>query len=734
MEKYLEDVDKSLDNEPLALVTENSQASHLLKLWIAAFAVQEVKELFETVVRHLKEIIDFNAADLLLFENEASTMHTRLSYHGGQFHEFLNVADPLLFSKSGKMALTRHFRPERTRQVSASYWINEIPPGSLFYKKETEFRYTYFIPIFNGADIAGTFQLRTNRENGFTSNENAVFNIVEEILKQVFQHLLKKDHLAPGQEVESLSKTEVSENDQIKLDLFALSGDIAAVRSRDDLNRFVYQKLKHFLPKASILIYRTGNHGESYRPFINYLPSKNAVAMEYQQLKDSELMLDSDWIDQNLLHSQPAIIQLKDVNSQRAPDWLKETYKNGGRNAIISMLESQNVHTGLLIVLFNEEINLPALYLNRIKEVSAQLAIALNNIITNEKIENQLNEIKGFKQQLEIENHYLQEEIETTYNYSDIVGTSEIMKKVFFLVSQVADTPSSVLILGETGTGKELIARALHNASSRRKKLMVKVNCASLPPSLIESELFGHEKGSFTDATERRIGKFELAHNSTLFLDEVGELPPDLQVKLLRALQEKEIERIGGTSVIKINVRIIAATNRNLLHEVQKGNFRSDLYFRLNVFPITLPPLRDRKDDIPILATHFLEKYLKKGTKRITGFSSKVIKQLSAYNWPGNVRELEHLIERCVLLTNGTLINQVPLSFTEVEENAVTIPDIRIKTIDEVEREHILFVLKKCNNKVAGIGGAADVLKVPASTLNSKMRRLKIRRAFPGKN
>jgi transcriptional regulator with GAF, ATPase, and Fis domain len=319
---------------------------------------------------------------------------------------------------------------------------------------------------------------------------------------------------------------------------------------------------------------------------------------------------------------------------------------------------------------------------------------------------------------------------EPAYSHDDLIGKSNSIKKVFSLVSQVAPTQSSVLILGETGTGKELIARALHNASSRRNKPMVKVNCAALPPNIMESELFGHERGSFTGAIERRIGKFELANNSTLFLDEVGELPPDLQVKLLRAVQEKEIERIGGNAVIKVNVRIVAATNRNLLKEVQLGNFRNDLYFRLNVFPITLPPLRERKEDIPLLAMHFLTKHTKTGIKRVAGFSSKVMKQLKAFDWPGNVRELEHLVERCVLLANGDLIRELPVVLSCMDEISDSIPEMRVKTIDQVEREHIVNVLEKCNGKVAGVGGAAEALKIPSSTLNSKMRRLNIKRAY----
>jgi formate hydrogenlyase transcriptional activator len=362
--------------------------------------------------------------------------------------------------------------------------------------------------------------------------------------------------------------------------------------------------------------------------------------------------------------------------------------------------------------------------------IAPHLAIAITNISSNEKIAVQLQELSRYREQLETENLYLQEEIETTNNYSEIVGASRVMGSLFHMVSQVAGTSSSVLIQGETGTGKELLARAIHSTSPRRDKMMVKINCAALPPNLIESELFGHERGSFTGATERRIGKFELANNSTLFLDEIGELPVDLQVKLLRALQEKEIERVGGSTVIKTNVRIIAATNRDLKQEIKLGNFRSDLFFRLNVFPIFIPPLRDRKEDINLLAMHFLNKHAKKCGKKNLGFSSRAMKQLNAYDWPGNVRELEHLVERSILLTSQPIIHNINLPNTENKEVDTHLKVNRIKTIDEIEREHILYVLRHCKGKVSGIGGAAQALNIPSTTLGSKIKRLGITKEF----
>jgi len=312
-------------------------------------------------------------------------------------------------------------------------------------------------------------------------------------------------------------------------------------------------------------------------------------------------------------------------------------------------------------------------------------------------------------------------------SFEGIIGSSHLLLNVFDQITQVAPFDTAVLILGESGTGKEKVADCIHKLSPRKAKPLVKINCATLPATLIESELFGHEKGSFTGATDKRTGKFEQANGGTIFLDEIGEMPVDLQVKLLRVLQEKEIEPIGAKSSIKINVRIVAATNRNLEKEVAEGRFRLDLYYRLNVFPIELPPLRERIDDIPALSHHFINIYNRKSGKKITGLSDKVLKHLMGYSWPGNIRELENSIERSVLLSKGTIIEDIALP-TFARNVSLAVQDRHVKTIHENEREHIISVLKKCNGRIWGAGGAAEVLNLPPTTLASKMKKLSIRK------
>lgn len=317
---------------------------------------------------------------------------------------------------------------------------------------------------------------------------------------------------------------------------------------------------------------------------------------------------------------------------------------------------------------------------------------------------------------------------ETQPDFEGIIGKSLAMKTVFDLVKQVAPSNTSVLILGESGTGKEGIATVIHRLSPRKNKPFIKVNCAALPANLIESEFFGHEKGSFTGAYERRIGKFEQAAGGTIMLDEIGEMPVDFQVKLLRVLQEKEIERIGGKNTIKVDVRVIAATSRDLEKEISAGRFRLDLYYRLFVFPVSLPPLRERREDIPLLASHFMRHYSRLSNKPIRAISESAMKQLRHYNWPGNIRELQHLIERSILLTNNDCIEEIVLP--SISESIAEVPsgesDYPVKTLEELERDHILSVLKKCNNRISGPNGAAVLLNLPVSTMVSKMKKLGI--------
>ena len=335
-------------------------------------------------------------------------------------------------------------------------------------------------------------------------------------------------------------------------------------------------------------------------------------------------------------------------------------------------------------------------------------------------------EIDALKNRLEEEKLYLEEEISNQFNFREIIGSSSSLKRALQAVQTVAPTDSSVLIFGETGTGKELIARAIHNLSLRKDHTLVKVNCAAIPTGLLESEMFGHEKGAFTGAIEQRKGRFELAHKGTLFLDEVEDIPLDLQPKLLRVLQEHEFERLGSSRTITVDVRVVAATNADLSQLVAEKKFRSDLFYRLNVFPITLPPLRERAEDIPLLVHFFAQKFAKIMGRPIARIPTETLTALTHYSWPGNIRELQNLIERAVILSRGTVL-EVPLA--ELKQNGKTATEQNgNSSLEAVEREHILRVLRETNWVIGGAAGAAARLGLPRTTLNNKMQKLGISR------
>ena len=381
--------------------------------------------------------------------------------------------------------------------------------------------------------------------------------------------------------------------------------------------------------------------------------------------------------------------------------WLPLTTRNGilGTLSVASLRES---------AFRQEDVEL-------LSQIAGQVAIAIENALA-------FREIAELKDKLAEEKLYLEDEIRSEYNFEEIVGQSSALKRILQQVETVAPTQAAVLILGDTGTGKELIARAIHDLSTRRERTFVKINCAAIPTGLLESELFGHEKGAFTGAIAQKVGRFELAHHGTLFLDEVGDIPLELQPKLLRALQEQEFERLGSTRTLKVDARVIAATNRNLPKMVEEGSFRRDLYYRLSVFPIQVPPLRERQEDIPVLVRYFTQKYAKRMDRPIKSIPAEAMQAFQRWHWPGNVRELENFIERAVILTRGETL-QVPLAeLKPVAGEAAS----GAGSLEDAEREHIRRALKASKGVIGGPKGAATRLGLKRTTLLYKMKKLNI--------
>jgi len=572
------------------------------------------------------------------------------------------------------------------------------------------------VRLKHGNECIGVFFLMAEKKKNFNAQQMSILMGVANQLAIALANILANE--------------EILKRENEKTILLTLSNDFSSITTPSELMRVINKKLKSLCSFTHSMVGILTADKQNVFAFIKDPEAKSTAHPEYANATGEVLSVKDGLFNLAFGSNRPLSLNVNElVATGKAPAFVRINYELGTRGLCIVALRNEMEDIGVFVLFADDEDDFNEHHLNIIQGVSYQLSIAVSNLLAKQKIEQQILEIEKYKQQLVEENLYLQSEIETAYNYSEIVGGSKEMHQVFHMVSQVASSDTTVLILGETGTGKELIARAIHNSSLRKDKLMVKVNCAALPANLIESELFGHEKGSFTGAIERRIGKFELANHGSLFLDEIGELPLELQSKLLRAIQEKEIERLGGRSTIKVDVRIIVATNRDLRKEVELGQFRRDLYYRLDVFPITLPPLRERKQDIPLLASHFIDRYCRKLGKKSKNVSHKTMQQLISYSWPGNIRELEHLIERSILLSEGHTITLSALPVTE-QKDREDVDDIWIKTIDQIESEHIIKVLKHCNGRIYGVGGAAEVLKLPATTLTSKIKRLGITKEY----
>jgi transcriptional regulator with GAF, ATPase, and Fis domain len=543
--------------------------------------------------------------------------------------------------------------------------------------------------------------------NGET-NLGILFLDIGEINVQLLQGICAQISIAMAN---ILAHEQINKKQEEQAFLLNFSNDITQSRTKLDLQNAIFRVLDKTMQTKLAMLRVIDDDGFHLSPFMFDGTLFDKAQTYYGKSLANRVTIEETYTAQ-VLASKDGLVFNVEEELKTGNTYAKLWQTTGLRNMYALPLRVGDKSIGTIWLLANRLSQL------LLKGICAQIAVAVANIQANEKL-------LAYKKQLEVENDYLKEQIKTIYNFSEIIGNGDQMQKVYRLMSLVADSNTTVMVSGETGTGKELIGRAIHNASPRRDKLMVKVNCAALPANLIESELFGHEKGAFTGAIDRRIGKFELANNSTLFLDEIGELPLEAQAKLLRVIQERELERIGGKQTIKIDVRLIAATNRNLEEEVKAGRFRSDLYFRLNVFPISLPPLRDRSEDIEALTHFFVKKHSRNTGRRIRKIAPKVIQQLRSYTWPGNVRELEHLLERSILLTTDGILQDVyiPRNMNSEKQDEA---DLLNRSLEEVERSYIIEALKRCAGKISGAGGAAEILKIPGNTLHSKMKKLGI--------
>ena len=678
------------------LVAKEWEKSILLEFTSAIAKVRTKQELSKAIQKTISKV-NKNFSFIIVRTNYLDQSLSTFCYHLGPKHQVPEA-----------IGILNQTAPQYLDGISRRILSSEIP---LLFNVDREFKrgvYSDYLKVWQCLGEKNFVALRL--QNGEINQGFFLLN-TEKINVELLHSFCDQVSIAMANIVASELIITKQEEQSYLLDFVRV---ITHVQNREELKAAVFKVLDGIIHTKLAMIRIIADDG-IHLPAFMYDPSLFSNAKNnFEKMSSTDITIDEPYTKE-VLSSEEGVVFNVEEELKKGNAYAKLWKSTGLKNMYALPMHTHDKVIGTIWLLANK------LNANLVRGLCAQISIAISNIIAQEKL-------LSYKKQLEEENDYLKEQIKSIYNFSEIIGSGERMTEVYRLMQLVAETDTTVLVLGETGTGKELIARAIHNASPRKDKLMVKVNCAALPSHLIESELFGHEKGAFTGAIDRRLGKFELAHNSTIFLDEIGELPLESQAKLLRVIQEKEIERIGGKQTIKVNVRLVAATNRNLEQEVRNGKFRADLYFRLNVFPIELPALNDRKEDIEALMHFFIEKYTRSTGRHISKVSPKVLSQLKSYNWPGNVRELEHLIERSILLcTTGVLEEiEIPKQSFEGPGEAASLLN---RPLSEIERHFILLTLRRCGGKISGPGGAAEILNLPPNTLHSKMKKLAIKKS-----
>ncbi len=681
---------------PCETLAEQYQA--LLEVSEAIAVHRDLSELFRDLAKRLHRVVLFDHMRLLLYDPERHTMR-------------LHVLETPQASELPPCS-------ELPVDESPGGWVWQSQQPLVIPRVEDETRFPKVTPCMRELGVRSfcavplTTAQRRLGALGFGSLQEAAYGDADlDLLQQVAKQVaVAVDNALNDESAQSAQRQLAHERDRLRL-LLEVNNAVVSRLDLRDVFAATTASLRRVVPHALASLYL-------------YDPDKEVVSRHALDSPSGKGLLhegfvgpiDSTPAGPAIRTGKPALFDeddLKRLQSDVAGLLLAEGVKSGccvplkSHNRLLGTLNIASLHPGAFS---QDEVDLLA-------QVANQIAIAVENALA-------FREIDDLKKKLAEEKLYLEDEIRTEYNFEEIIGESAALKRILKQVETVAPTDSTALIQGETGTGKELIARAIHNLSKRRERTFVKMNCAAIPTGLLESELFGHERGAFTGAIAQKVGRFELAHQGTLFLDEVGDIPLELQSKLLRVLQEQEFERLGSNRTIRVDVRLVAATNRDLARMVADKQFRSDLYYRFNVFPIVSPPLRDRPEDIPVLVRYFAQKHARRMNKRIETIPAEAMATLSKYHWPGNIRELENLIERSVILSHGPDLH-VPLG--ELKAPATAAPNGGA-TLEVAEREHILRVLRETNWVIGGLSGAAARLGMKRTTLQSKMRKLRIAR------
>jgi formate hydrogenlyase transcriptional activator len=679
----------------------HSQCQALVGISEAIAMHRDLNELFHDLAQRLPRVVPFDFIDLVLHDptREVMRLHALVPPESGAIRPGLEI--PIGESSSGLVLKSQ--QPFMVEDVAA----------------ETRFPRVASVLRENGVQSYCTVPLTTAlRRLGamtFGSLERRVYQEAEiDFMQQVAKQVaVAVDNVLHDESARSAQRQLREQHDRLKL-LLDVNNSVVSALDLPELLKAVSASLRSLVPHeyASISLYDR----ETERLQIHALDFPLSKGLIGQGLW---IPLKGAVHGRALTSGQPVFMTRASIE-QSESDLARRFLAEGLRSGCILPLISRGRPLGTLAVASLLEEVFPQKDAELLQHVANQIAIAVENAVAFGHVVDRANKLTE-------EKLYLEDEIRAAHNFEEIIGESTGLKRVLEQIQIGAPTDSTILIQGETGTGKELIARAIHNLSARREHTLVKVNCAAIPMGLLESELFGHEKGAFTGAITQRIGRFELAHRGTIFLDEVGDIPLELQPKLLRVLQEQEFERLGSARTIRVDVRVVAATNAELAQKVTENQFRNDLYYRLNVFPVTMPPLRERRTDIPLLVRHFAQKYARRMKKSIATIPTVAMSALIDYRWPGNVRELENFIERAVILSRGPAL-EIPLSELKQQTKAVSAGDSSASTLEQAEREHILRALREANWIVGGPVGAAFKLGMKRTTLQSKMRKLGIAR------
>jgi len=683
------------------LAAERDRVQLLLRATSAMCSELDLRSLLAVISRELRDIVRHHYASITLWDEATNRLRREaLVSRGGT-----KLLEAGAFLRDG--ASLPRFAFDRGETIVFSYDdIESTDPEAARVMIAEGFRSACSVPLRTARGKYGTFNVASPEEHAFTPGE---MQLLEQIAAQMAMAIENAIHF---ERADRYRREATARRDRLQL-LLDVNNVLIAHAGVPEMTSRVAELLRAMLPYDYLSLALYDKENTRFR-----LASLTHV--DDSGLADPEVWFPADTSPVGAAIAGRRPIQFRAVSLDRfAPDM--PAVRRLGINAVCCVpLPGHDGPIGALVFGRRDPQGFADGEIDQLAEVSSQVAIAVENRLTFERL-------AALKDKLAQEKVYLEGEITQQHNFAELIGGSAALRDVLAQIETVAATDATVLLLGETGTGKELLARAIHDRSARRGQTFVRVNGAALPAGLLESELFGYEKGAFTGAAAAKIGRLELAHRGTLFLDEVGDMPLDIQPKLLRALQEREFERLGGTRVQRVDVRFVAATNRDLAAMVSDGTFRQDLFYRLNVFPILIPPLRERREDIPALVRHFAAQFSRRMGRLITTIPAATMQALQRWEWPGNVRELENVIERAVILSRGSVLHVPPPAIMSTRKERLTAAP-SIPTYREGEREVILQALRASHGVVAGAGGAAARLGLKRTTLQSKMRKLGISR------